>query len=337
MKKRLMIFLATLPILFGMTTWGHAMDSPAVVSVSSKASSRGWLGVSIQDMTSRLARSMDVKTREGALVNNVVEDSPADSAGIREEDIIIKFAGTQIEDAADLTNAVRKTAPGTRVSVEIMRADEKKTLDVTVGRLPRRERRAYSFAIPPVPRLKMFRLSEMFGLELMELNDQLAEYFEVPEREGVLVEEVERNSAGDRAGFKAGDVIIKADKEPVDDVNDIRHALRSRDEGDKVEFEVIRKGTRKTLTLEVDEAPLPHRYRFNMRPHSEMFDDFDFDFDFDVDCTIDAEVLDEVDHHWLNNEVQRIGMEVQSIGNELRKEAQRLEHELRQRVRGVLS
>jgi predicted metalloprotease with PDZ domain len=318
------MFLMTLPVLFGMTTCSHAMDSPTVITVSPEPGGRGWLGVSIQDMTSRLARSMGVKTREGAFVNDVVDESPADSAGIREEDIIVKFNGEPVEDASDLMDAVRKVKPGKTVSVELMRDDAKKTLNVRVGKLPRRERHAYSFTVPPVPRMKMFRLSDMFGLELMELNDQLAEYFEVPNREGVLIQEVEKNSAGDKAGFKAGDVIVKADKESVEDVDDIRHALRNRDEGDKVEFEVIRKGTRKSLTLEVDEVPRSYRFRFNKQLHDEMFDDFDFDFDFDIDRNVEAKVLDEVNHRLrvkkdaLNDEIERIAREIRRLKHKAR-------------------
>jgi hypothetical protein len=145
MKPQIIIAALLLPIMFDGTAKAHDDDN---------TSDRGWLGVSIKDMTPRLARSMDVKTEEGALVNDVVDDSPAKTAGILNEDIIIEFNGRNIYDADDLMRAVSKTESGKEVDVVVMRKGEKKNLRVTVGKYPReRKSYSYSFRAPKAPRM----------------------------------------------------------------------------------------------------------------------------------------------------------------------------------------
>lgn len=239
----------------------------------------GWLGVSIQDMTRRLSRSMKVKTEEGALVNEVVKDSPAESAGIKEEDIIVEFDGKAIYDAGDLTRAVKRTKPGATANVIVMRNDERRTLKATIGKPSRRERsRAFAFSVPPVPRFHMFSGHVVYGLTLRDLNEQLGEYFGAPGGRGVLVEEVEKESAGDKVGFRAGDVIVKADKQTVEESRDLIDVLDDRKEGEKVDVEVIRKGSRTSLTLTVEEESGHRWHGFGRGPRSEFFHDFDFEF-----------------------------------------------------------
>ncbi len=246
-----------------------------ITTASGNAKPEGWLGVSVQDMTPRLARSMHAETREGALVNDVIDDSPADSANLKNEDIIVEFNKKQIEDANDLIQAVRKTAPGTLVNVVVMRNGDKKSIEVRLGKLPHSERNySYSFEaprMPAIPRTRVFSEHYMLGLSLSELNEQLGEYFEAPDGKGVLVQEVEKGSEGDKAGFKAGDVITKAGKESVEDPGDVSSAIAEAEKGDKVDFEIIRKGGKKILTVEVEDSPSIHRFHFNRRPRSDIF------------------------------------------------------------------
>jgi predicted metalloprotease with PDZ domain len=97
------------------------------------------------------------------------------------------------------------------------------------------------------------------------MNPQLAEYFGVPNGEGVLVEEVEKDLAGAKAGLTAGDVIIRIGKRSVDNVDDITRELRNAEAGDKLELEVWRKGGRKTLTIEVTKNADRQRDRIGRR------------------------------------------------------------------------
>ncbi|HTR81408.1 MAG TPA: PDZ domain-containing protein [Bacteroidota bacterium] len=240
----------------------------------------GWLGVSIQDISSRLRKEKGLKSDEGAYVSEVVDDSPADSAGIKEGDVIVKFNGKEIEDADDLMRVVQKTKPGTRTSVEVMRKDEKKSLDIVVGNSRKYMRnQSLAFAPPAVPRIAMFNSSRRWGLDLSELNEQLGEYFGAPNGRGILVERVEKKSEGAKAGFKAGDVITKVNKNSIEDMQDLSDALEDVDQGDKVDVEILRKGSSKTLTVEIgdeDDAPSSFNFEFNQSPDWETMHGFRF-------------------------------------------------------------
>ncbi|MFQ5799788.1 MAG: PDZ domain-containing protein, partial [Bacteroidota bacterium] len=213
---------------------------------------RTWLGVSVQDVTEQLAKDKDLGVEEGALVNDVFDDSPAEKAGIREGDVIVKFDGRDIDDADDLVRAVRKSKPGKSVQVVVIRDSDEVKLRAT---LKKRFGRRHAFQFRP----RMLRIptiitgSQLAGMGLQELNKQLGEYFGTPDGRGVLVTEVEEESPAAEAGFKAGDVIVKVEEERVKAVEDIWDGLEDVEEDEKAKFEVIRKGRRLSLELELDE------------------------------------------------------------------------------------
>jgi C-terminal processing protease CtpA/Prc len=236
-----------------------------------KSTRRGWLGVSVQDLTPRLAKANGNQVTEGALVNEVERKSPADSAGIEEGDVIVEFDGRKIYDADDLSKVVGRTKPGTTVTIVIDRKGKMMTLKATIGRIPSRRTQAYWFRVPG-ERLMIGR-NNALGAELRPLSKQLAEYFQVPDGKGVLVESVEKNGAADKAGMKAGDVIVKIGKERVASLKDIWEALEDYDEGERVEIEVIRKGVSKKLTVEIEDGAESDFYEFHIGPQLRLFRD----------------------------------------------------------------
>jgi membrane-associated protease RseP (regulator of RpoE activity) len=287
---------------------------PEIIKIRKHDARGGWLGVRIQDMTRKLARKNDLKTEEGVYVNGVEDDSPADSAGIREGDVIVEYDGKRIDNASDLTGAVRKTKPGTDVTVVLMRHNERKSLKVRIANAPRTSIRSFAFGHPG---MHMFSGSSMYGLSLLELNPQLGEYFDAPGGKGVLVEKVKKNSAAEKAGFKAGDVITKVGKESVTDVEDIRHELDDYNDGEKTDFEILRKGARKTLTLEVDEEEGGHGFHFRFdRPH-----DGDFDF----------EVLPPDEIEGIHREGDRIKIEMKGLKEKL----ETIRESVREQMKGL--
>jgi len=215
---------------------------------------QGWLGVSISDVTASQAKKMEIKDTDGAYVNSVSEKSPAEAAGIKKGDIIIEFAGRNVFDADDLSKGVKRTKPETKTSLTVLRDKAKKTLQVTVGTMPDPEKLiARSFRMT-TPHMTWFARGGTVGLKLIELNSQLAEYFGAPDGEGVLVEEVRKESPAQKAGFKAGDVILRWGSKRVDEVRDIQKSVSEGKEGDNVEVEVLRKGSRKKLTVVLEEG-----------------------------------------------------------------------------------
>ena len=214
MKTVLMFGSLVIPLLLGGTACSHGRgEHGTIVRVTSPDQKQGYLGVSIQDMTRRLAKSMDVKTTEGALVNNVVEDSPAEEAGVKDEDVIIEYDGKKVADSDELREMVRATRPGSNVSIVVMRKDERKTFTATIEKEPRARSFSYSYTLPRIPRvprisphpmdIHVFTNVSRLGLTISSLNKQLGEYFGAPNGKGALVQEVEKDTKAEKAGFLA--------------------------------------------------------------------------------------------------------------------------------------
>ena len=242
---------------------------------------RGWLGVSIQNLTPKTAHEEGIKLENGAYVSDVFEDGPADGAGIKEGDVVVEFNGKKIEDAHDLVLAVRAVSPGTAAAIVVSRDGENKTLQVTVGKTPCREFSGMLRQMPLVrPHFELFGFAPDYGLRLIDLNEQLGEYFGAPHGRGVLVEEVEGESVAEKSGFKAGDVIVKVGKEPVEETRDLWESLDRRKTGDSAVVEVLRKGTSTTLSLPVENRRHGPRFKSELLPRMhDMKEQLKFNLD----------------------------------------------------------
>ena len=273
MKSRLLIVL----LLLSSTLLIAAQDGSKERQKRSKG--QGWLGVGIRDVTPKFARERELKIKEGAYINEVVDDSPADSAGLKEGDVVVDFNGKKIEASEDLMDAVRETVPGTKATIKVNRNGENKSISVNIRK--NRMRVPYAIGAPRAPRVVVNLFGgDIEGMELMELNKQLADYFEVPNGKGVLVKDVEKDENAAKAGIKAGDVITKVGDELINDVDDIREAIEDMEEGDKVNVDLVRKGKKVTVSLELsDEADedgfywrdhSPGKFNFHVVPEMDQ-------------------------------------------------------------------
>jgi C-terminal processing protease CtpA/Prc len=241
-------------------------------TAKSKESGRAWLGVSLQDVTPRLAREEELPVKSGALVQDVAEGSPAEKAGVHEGDVIVSLNGKEIDDGEALVDAVGDLQPGSKADLVIVRKSGKTTLSLTLGKQASRTR-SFSFSVPdvpPVPRIRIITHQDMLGMSLTALSKQLAEYFEIPKGRGVLVEEVEEDSPAAKAGLKAGDVIVSIDGSTTKDPDDVAEALGDASSTAKVPVDVIRKG--KSMTMELDAARL---HKEQHRKHRFLWKDED--------------------------------------------------------------
>jgi S1-C subfamily serine protease len=224
-----------------------------------RSRSQGYLGVEIRDVSRDLKEDENLTVDNGAYVDRVVDDSPADKAGIKDGDVIVKIGDATIDDANDCTRAIRKLKPHTDVRIEVARRGERKTLTATIGR--NSSSMAYSYSIPSVPSIprvpsapRAFSFSfgnAIDGLEGEELTRQLGEFFNAPDGHGILVKNVERHSDASKAGFKAGDIIVKVDKHSVRNMGEMSEEMRDASK-DSVAVEVLRKGSTVTLWVPVD-------------------------------------------------------------------------------------
>ncbi len=169
---------------------------------------RGWLGVTIQNLTPELAQSFGVKEDKGALVTDVMENSPAGKAGFKRGDLIVEFDGKPVEDTTSLRNMVADTAPRKTVPVKVIRQGKEETLTVTIGELPAKMMAA-----------KMVEHNNVLnGVEVQELTPDLRAGLNIPaDVGGVLVTGVSEDNPAYGLVSK-NDVIEEVDRKPVKDL-----------------------------------------------------------------------------------------------------------------------
>jgi len=240
--------------------------------VSAEKGKRAFLGVMLDEVTEGNAADYGVGTGHGALVRKVTSDSPAEEAGLRANDIIVKFDGTPVESPDNLHEMLGKKSSGDVVQLGIIRGGKEQTVTATLG-APRRSERFElrtendeeegdwpSSMMPKAPK------RAYAGVHLQELSEGLAKYFSV--EEGVLISDVEEGSPAEKAGIEAGDVIIRLDGVTTDNTHDVQRLVRCHEPGEKAKFEVVRKGEKKTIEVELDERPgHPRSYGYGFGPH----------------------------------------------------------------------
>jgi serine protease Do len=177
---------------------------------------RGYLGVMIQDVSPSLAKEFNVKDDNGALVGDVVPDGPAAKAGLKSGDIIKKFGGKPVTDSRHLKIEVASLTPGETVPVEVLRDGSTKMLDVQLKELPGSEKVADNNGSDSD------KSDTLQGVAVTDLDSPARQQFNIPEevKKGVVVTQVEADSAAAEAGLKAGDVILEINRHKVASADD---------------------------------------------------------------------------------------------------------------------
>ncbi len=202
--------------------------------------SRGWLGVAIQRLTPELSQKFGLKDSSGALIGDVVKDSPAEKAGIRRGDIIIEYDGKKIRDADTLRNTVAQSKPGSQIAVKLLRGGKEYALTVTVAEYPKEINEAEQ-----QPANDNAQREALAGLEVRELTKEIAQQLGLRrEEKGVVVVKVETGSAAEDAKLKRGDVIQEIDNKKVNTLNDFNKIAAGIKPGDTVLLFINRGGQR---------------------------------------------------------------------------------------------
>ena len=176
----------------------------------------GWLGIQIQDVTEDVAEYYGLSDREGVLVFQVLPESPAEQAGLRDGDIIKAFDGQPMEQGRQLIDRVSGTKVGRRIDVGILREGRRKTLSVAIG-----ERPAELEVAGGAPAVKAWR-----GLKVSKLTAEWMGRYHLPVGStGVLVIDVAEGSSAERAGLRVGDVINELNQMRIEDANDYSRAI----------------------------------------------------------------------------------------------------------------
>ncbi|MEX0345925.1 MAG: DegQ family serine endoprotease [Rhizobiaceae bacterium] len=181
---------------------------------------RGWLGVRIQPVTPDIAESLGMDEAKGALVAGVIKGGPVDNGTVQPGDVIIKFDGRDIDDMRDLPRVVAESPVGKEVEVVIVRKGEEQTVMVTLGRLEDGEKMADAGG--GSENKEEVASAQVLGMTIAELDDDARGKFEIsPEVSGVVITEVEENSAAAEKGVQAGDVIVEIAQDSVAKPEDV--------------------------------------------------------------------------------------------------------------------
>lgn len=235
----------------------------------------GYIGVYLQELTTDVRKGLDLKVEKGVLVGGVEDDSPAEAAGIKEGDVIIRFNGKSVASPDELRDAVRAVSPGKEAHVDVVHGGDSKTLTLTVSERtePQVMRwESHGEGDGDMPMMFTHELAmggPRLGIQVHDLEDDgLASYFGAKKGDGVLVLSVDDGSVAGKAGIKPGDIISKVGDDKVEDTQDVRRALKDYDEGDKFDITVIRHGKPQSLKATMDEQD--HDFAFRM-PAPEAF------------------------------------------------------------------
>jgi membrane-associated protease RseP (regulator of RpoE activity) len=229
-------------------------------------SGSSYMGVDIADVRAERLSELKLKEEKGAEITMVDEDAPAGKAGLREHDVILSLNGAAIESAAQLRRMIKEIPPGRVVTLGISRDGQPQTIKVQLADRAKSKNwqpnaHEFNFKMPEFPQLPDFDLpvtvviahsSLRSGLMVENLTPQLGEFFGVKDGKGALVRSVEKGSRGEKAGFHAGDVIVKVNDQLVHDASDFTHALHGSAKG-AAAVTIMRDKHEQTLTLTLPE------------------------------------------------------------------------------------
>ena len=213
------------------------------------------MGVYIQDITPELNESMglNLKDTKGALVTDVTKGGPADKAGLKSKDVVIAFDGKEVKDSTELRLIVSSTPVDKVAKVDVLRKGEKKTFDLKVGELQETEEVQDASS----PRLQgrggssENQLNQL-GFSVGDITADRARQYNLTEKSGVVILQVQNNSQAARAGLSAGMVIVEMDNEEITDLNHFNRKISTYKAGDIIVFKVRSGEGSLFLTLKVE-------------------------------------------------------------------------------------
>jgi serine protease Do len=302
MRRCILSTIAMLPLLISFSyaaqTWSVDPPARAWAFSSEEGGTGAYLGVDITDINAERMSTLKLKEEKGVEVTMVDQDAPAGKAGIKEHDVIVTMNGTAVESGAQLRRMIHETPAGRTVTFGVSRdgqpltiklqlADRQKTYSYTES-----NPKDFHFTMPKMPEMDFIpsitmvavTVSAKSGLTMENITPQLGEFFGVKNGNGVLVRSVEKGSRAEKAGFRAGDVIVKVNDQMVRDTSDFTHAVKSRT-GDSVSVGVIRDKKEQKLSLELPE------HQDSGVLHEESSDDTDMNADSGIEL---GELTDEI-------------------------------------------
>jgi serine protease Do len=193
---------------------------------------RGWLGVSIQNLSPELAEYYGVKDGKGALVGEVFEGDPAAKAGIKPKDVIIEVDGDKIEDSRDLSQKIAEIRVGEKITIKVVRGGKEHTFRLEIAK---RTEGKESLA------LQQPKGETDLGMTVSTLTRELARQLNISETEGIVVVSVEQDGPADKADVQEGDLILEIDHKPIKTLEDYQSQIKKVKKGETIPLLIKRR------------------------------------------------------------------------------------------------
>lgn len=199
---------------------------------------RGWLGVSIQPVTRELAKQFGLKDEKGVLIGDVIEDGPAEKAGIKRGDVIVSYNGNEVHDPVGLRNMVAGTAPNTVVSIGVLRDGKTLTIKAVIAELP-----------ASIQKMKKEFDNLLKGIQIQNLTADIRQKLNIPKYiTGVIIVDIEGGSPSEGV-LAPGDVIIEIDKQKINSEKEYEKAASAIKPGEEILLLIYRNGSTLYMTL----------------------------------------------------------------------------------------
>ena len=255
--KSILIPVTILAITGSMTTVvGQTVPRARPVSnvYTATAGNNSYVGIFLAEIDGARARALKLREELGVEVTKVEEDSPAAKAGLKVGDVVLDYNGQRVEGIEQFRRFVRETPPNRDVKVQVSRDGNVQNLVVKVGaRKSAMEIAMVAPRIVEIPEVRIDRPGMLLwsrtalGVEADSIDGQLAAYFGV--KEGILVRSVMKGSTAEKAGVRAGDVIVKVDDSKVSTAVDLTRAIRAARTASKKSFPIVVMRDKKETTL----------------------------------------------------------------------------------------
>jgi serine protease Do len=359
MRNSVLMTMIALPLL-AVTTYAGDNFSFASPSDSYGFSSEDWgsgsyLGVDTRDITPDRLAPLHLKDERGVEVTMVDQDAPAGKSGLKEQDVILTLNGTDVQSVEQLRRMIRETPPGRVVTLGVSRNGQPMTIKVELADRKKNYSYSYSaddkqfkFNMPTMPVMPVMpdidvpvsivvvHSSVRSGLMVENLTPQLGDFFGAKEGQGVLVRSVEKGSGADKAGFRAGDVIVKINGEPIRDSGDFSHALRSRKDN-TASVSVIRDKKEQTITI-----TLPERKQSDLFHESTEIHVPEIDAETREEISkVEAEIahlkpeMEEAINRQLKPEIERETREAKRHSEEIKRQMRDIQRQWREHQREI--
>jgi len=302
-----------------------------------------YLGVDTRNLTQDRLSELQLKDDNGVEVTMVDQDAPAGKAGIKEHDVILSVNGSSVQSVEQLRRMIREIPAGRVVTLGVIRGGQPLTLKAQLA-----DRKNTFTTVMPNVRIKPFKMdmpdiqilqdmdipasvvvvhsSARSGLMVENLTPQLGMYFGAKDGHGVLVRSVEKGSAAEKAGFHAGDVIVRVNDEPVSDTGDFTHTLRAGKQN-TVTIGIIRDKKEQSLSL-----TLPERKQSGVQQESLEFPNIDVETQAQLDAvrTQVAQLKPQMMRY--AEEMKRIQPELEKAAKEAAEEQKEMQKEIQKDI-----